>query len=531
MPGVRGTKGNGKIGPALSKSCGLAIAWKKKLSRGSARQENGEVMVDVRKSDIESLTDKVKKEGYGKYLPKLRIIKARSFENQDIFFDFPVTAIIGTNGGGKSTVLGSAALAYKASKPGDFFPKSNVGDLSMSNWRIEYDVIDRGVKPDGLISRNARFVSQKWRRDEILDREVVYIPIQRTVPANEQTKFKRFIGMDQVTDIDIFPLSEVTIKSIGRILGKDASNYRKISFSGDPANYLLASSGDINDYSQFHFGAGEASIIDMVSRIEESSDNALMLIEEIENGLHPLATQKMVEYLIDVAKRKKSQVIFTSHSEYALNVLPPHAIWACIDGRAYQGKLSIESLRALTGNVQKDRAIFVEDEFAKDLVTEILRQYAPDVLRKSEVHKAGGFPYVVDVLRHHNANPSITSPAIAIIDGDNPPSEETSEKVIELPEGAPESVVFGYIHENAASVAALVQQRCQCPTVTQDAIVNAISEVYTDTTDHHLYFAKLGTQLGFISELIVRRALCSIYAERCGADLKALVEKVEAQLA
>ena len=107
----------------------------------------------------------------------------------------------------------------------------------------------------------------------------------------------------------------------------------------------------------------------MVSKIEEGSENSLILIEEIENGLHPLATQKMVEYLIDVAKRKKSQVIFTSHSEYALNVLPPNAIWACIDGRAYQGKLSIESLRALTGNVQKDKAIFVEDDFARDLTT------------------------------------------------------------------------------------------------------------------------------------------------------------------
>jgi AAA15 family ATPase/GTPase len=73
----------------------------------------------------------------------------------------------------------------------------------------------------------------------------------------------------------------------------------------------------------------------MVSKIEEAGDNALILIEEIENGIHPLATEKMVEYLIDVANRKKSQLIFTIRSEYGLNVLPPHAIWACIDGRGY----------------------------------------------------------------------------------------------------------------------------------------------------------------------------------------------------
>lgn len=486
--------------------------------------------MDVRKSDIEGLTEKVKKRSYNKYLPSIKIVKARSFQNQEISFDFPVTAIIGTNGGGKSTVLGAAALAYKSMKPGDFFPKSNVGDLSMSDWRIEYDLIDRSQKQDAPLSRNARFVSQKWRRDESLDREVVYIPIQRTVPANEQTKFKKFIGMGQRTNTVVDSLSDSIVIIIARILGKDASNYRKISLRGDKSSYILASAGNTNDYSQFHFGAGEASIIDMVLKIEESEDNALILIEEIENGLHPLATQKMVEYLIDVAKRKKSQVIFTSHSEYALNVLPPQAIWACIDGRAYQGKLSIESLRALTGNIRKDFAIFVEDDFAEDLTTEILRQYAPKILQVAEVHKAGGYPYVVEVLNHHNRNPTKEKMAIAIIDGDNPPMAEPNDNVFLLPDGSPESVVFGYIVNNATNVAALLQQRCQCPTISQDEIVKSIHRVYHDTTDHHLYFAKLGNELGFISELIVRRALCSIFAERCGPDLQVLVEGVAAKL-
>lgn len=268
----------------------------------------------------------------------------------------------------------------------------------------------------------------------------------------------------------------------------------------------------------------------MVLKIEESDDNALILIEEIENGLHPLATEKMVEYLIDVAKRKKSQVVFTSHSEYALNVLPPQAIWACIDGRAYQGKLSIESLRALTGNIRKEFAVFVEDDFAKDLTTEILRQYAPKILQVAEVHKAGGYPYVVEVLNHHNRNPTTEKLAIAIIDGDNPPLSEANENVFVLPDGSPESVVFGYIVSNATSVAALVQQRCQCPTISQDEIVKSIDRVYHDTTDPHLYFSKFGNELGFISEMIVRRALCSIYAEKCGPDLQVLVEGVVAKL-
>lgn len=118
-------------------------------------------------------------------------------------------------------------------------------------------------------------------------------------------------------------------------------------------------------YSEFHFGAGESSIIRMVTRIEQAPANSLILIEEIENGLHPIATRRMVEYLIDVAARKSIQTVFTTHSDYALSPLPSEAIWAAIDGKLKQGKLSVEALRAVSGRVDKKLAIFVEDEFAK----------------------------------------------------------------------------------------------------------------------------------------------------------------------
>jgi predicted ATPase len=486
--------------------------------------------MDIRSSDIEALEERVKKLSYNQYMPSLRLTNVRSFTKQTINFDFPVTAIIGTNGGGKSTILGAMALAYKSIKPGEFFPKSNIGDTSMSNWRVDYGLIDRKINKSASITRSARFVSAKWRRENLAERDVIVIPIQRTVPANEQAKFKQFVGLTQNKAVKKTPIDSVVSGYVSRILGKDASHYERVALTVDPTKSILIGMRRENDYSQFHFGAGEASIIEMVSRIEAAAENSLILIEEIENGLHPLATQKMVEYLFDVAKRKKAQIVFTTHSEYALNVLPPKAIWACIDGTAYQGKLTIESLRALTGNVTKDGAIFVEDDFAKDLVEEVLRQYAPDILDRVDVHKAGGYPYVVDVLKHHNANPAITKPAVAVIDGDNPPLAQPNENVIALPEGSPESIVFGYVKENAENMAAFIQQRCQCPTVSQDKIVAAINAVSRDTTDRHLYFAKLGERLGFVSELVVRRGFSSLYVENKEAELKPKVEVIRKQL-
>ena len=88
----------------------------------------------IRESEINALLDKVRKHNYGEYLLKVEIQKIRGFENKEIRFEFPVTALIGPNGSGKSSILGAAACAYKAIKPSTFFPKSALGDESMSNW-------------------------------------------------------------------------------------------------------------------------------------------------------------------------------------------------------------------------------------------------------------------------------------------------------------------------------------------------------------------------------------------------------------
>jgi AAA15 family ATPase/GTPase len=319
----------------------------------------------IQPSALKQLGERVAKRNYERYLPEIRLRNVRAFTDQKIAFTFPVTAVIGTNGGGKSTILGAAALAYKSARPSDYFPKSNIGDTSMANWRIEYEILDRKLSKIPL-GRNARFVSAKWRRDDLLERDVIVFPIQRTVPAGEQRRYKKFIRIYQKKNAIVSDLPQEIRVAAGRILGKDLAKFKQAKLHKYDDDHLLLGYQNKNDYSQFHFGAGEASIIQMVSKIEAAENEALILIEEIENGLHPIAIERMVEYLIDAAFRKRLQVIFTTHSEYALRRLPSDGIWACIDGQAYHGRLSIESLRAITGNVEKERVIFVEDTFAKD---------------------------------------------------------------------------------------------------------------------------------------------------------------------
>ncbi|MEU6696568.1 AAA family ATPase [Pseudonocardia sp. NPDC046786] len=237
------------------------------------------------------------------------------------------------------------------------------------------------------MQRTATFKAERWRR-EGLDRKVLIFGVSRTVPANERPELQRCIANKfSVADENVSPLSADTASAVGSILARDVSQFSEMVVDSRGRVSLLAgTSTDGNSFSEFHFGAGESSIIRMIASIEAASDNSLVLIEEIENGLHPVATRRMVEYLISAAERKKIQVIFTTHSEDALRSLPDDAVWAALDGRVQQGKLDIEALRAITGNVDSRLVVFVEDEFAKDWIETCLRYLGDVAMDAIEVH-------------------------------------------------------------------------------------------------------------------------------------------------
>src|SRR5262249_7472997 len=86
---------------------------------------------EIRHSQLNELLEKVEKRNYGRYLCKVTLQQVRGFRGEVVSFDFPVTAVVGPNGGGKTTVLGAVACLYKSVKPRQFFAKSGRFDESM----------------------------------------------------------------------------------------------------------------------------------------------------------------------------------------------------------------------------------------------------------------------------------------------------------------------------------------------------------------------------------------------------------------
>jgi predicted ATPase len=467
---------------------------------------------EIRDSTKIQLLDKVRRHDYGQYLLKASIQKIRGFSGEDITFEFPVTALIGPNGSGKSSVLGVAGCAYKPIKPGMFFPKSTVGDESMSGWRVEYDLIDKRLNPRQLVKRTSNFRQAKWVRGDVADREVLFFGIERTVPAGEKTRFKQLMRSTYVHRPPLEPLDAGVARQVEHILGKSVADYRVTRYGSDD-KFLVGRAGH-NQFSEFHFGAGESSIIRMITRIEQAPENSLILIEEIENGLHPVATCRMVEYLIDVAQRKSAQAVFTTHSDYALAPLPNEAIWASIDGRLRQGKLSVEALRAVAGRVDKKLAVFVEDQFAKTWVDSVLRETLGPDYDQVEVHAVHGDGNAVTTHRGHMVNPAVTFKSLCVIDGDSAQREDADAGVMRLPGGQPELSVFESVHSHIEEDLAILTVSCQRPPEAQDVVSRAVEEVARTNRDPHLLFNQVGLKVGFVPEAIVRGAFLALWVRR-----------------
>lgn len=517
---------------------------------------------EIRDSIIRELIDKNRKNKYRQYLRSIRLERIRKFKGAEIKFDFPVTALIGPNGGGKSTIIGAAFSAHKSGKPSTIFKKSLVGDDSMQNWKIEFEAIDRSVSKSGSFRFEILYQNNHWLRYQMLEREVRFLSINRTVPISESPlfSFRKKISIQDKNENKKPKVLTDTKKVEGiddikfqaeKILGKSLSGFNLYEFqfakekfefrketvgtqtlkdgrivplvrkvkvgkkavSSKLKQFLYVGSDGTDTYSEFNFGSGETSIIRMVAEMEALPDSALVLIEEVENGLHPIAVQRVVEYFIDLAYRKNIQIIFTTHSEYAISVLPSEAIWACVEGQLQQGKLSIESLRTISGRIDRKLAIFVEDNFAKSWIENIIRERLSNRFEEIGIYHVNGDGNAVKIHEGHRSNPAVNFESLCFLDGDSQQIEKPDLGIYKLPGTAPELTIFDGVISNLNTNVALLTVACQRPINQQSKVAEVVREVSRTNRDPHLLFTQIGLKLGFIPVEIIQGAFLSIWIQ------------------
>lgn len=317
----------------------------------------------------------------------------RGLSNINLEMNFPITAIAGKNGAGKSTMLALICCAYHNSTKGytppgkknsyytfaDFFiqhsdevPSTGISiyyKIAYNNWRTSENNPDK-VK----VGSQLRIKSKKGKWNDYskrVERNVAFVGIERIVPHSEKSQsrsYKRYFKSSPPKGWE-----EKVKNCTGYVLGKNYENF-EMKYHSKYKLPITQEAGVV--YSGFNMGAGENALFEIFSTIYSYPEGAIFVIDEIELGLHAEAQKRFITRLKDICLERKAQIIFTTHSKEVFDCLPE-------DARIYMEKIGQKTVIStgisseyafskLSAEKVIEAEILVEDKVAKSIITSIL---------------------------------------------------------------------------------------------------------------------------------------------------------------
>lgn len=312
----------------------------------------------------------------------------RGINKLDIEFNYPVTVICGKNGCGKTTLLALSALAFHAPK-GHF--SNQAAMLSKSGVdRAYYTFSDFFFKgpydPDisGIIIEwkyrnckrpNKRIVKEtnKWMRYESRPgRPTDYVGVSRIIPAIELLTLRNIFKNPSVAKKNNKLLDDYFKNQLAYVAERNYENAGQL-ISG---KYTLSSCQYRTSYTGFNMGAGEDSLMVLFSILQDIPEGSLIIIEEVELGLHPTAQRRFAEVLLKIALKKKLQIIVSSHSGEFIDAIPTLGrILLEYTGENHDVKYQCTTryiLGHITGRAFPELHIYCEDDFSAAIINQVI---------------------------------------------------------------------------------------------------------------------------------------------------------------
>jgi len=457
--------------------------------------------------------------GWPKRLEWIEIHNIRGWDGQRIDFNFPLMAIVGENGAGKSTILQAIAASYQQENSyfaSDFFPDTP--------WdRIQNVVIRFSVreKDDSKVT-TVRKPTNRWRGNpKRRKRPVSYIDLRRIQPINTRLGYSK-IAKFQNKETQNEPFDQEKLSRFSNILGTKYQDAGVSLSEVDKKRWVPVVRQLGLRYSGFHQGAGESTIIGLLNT--ESPKYGMILIDELETSLHPRSQRQLVRDLANLCRINELQVIITTHSPYILEEIPPQ-------GRLYvmnssQGKTLITGVSPYFAMTQMDDEqhpdadLYVEDDRARMILEELLIEGKKDLLPRCCIIPYGAAS-VGHALGTMVKDQRFPRPSLVFLDAD----QEESEGCILLPgDDAPERVVFEGLREKQWTDVSQRIARSHSDFV--DAAQSAMS-----LSEHHDWVKSVADKL-IIGGNDLWRAMASCWVKNCvpSNEISKITESVEEAL-
>ncbi len=447
--------------------------------------------------------------GWPKRLEWMEIKNVRGWTGQRFEFRFPIMAVVGENGVGKSTVLQCAAAVYKAPRAkdnryaSDFFPDTA--------WDTIRDAVITYAGREGLtpFQSTIRKPGERWRGNpDRRERMVQYIDLSRVQPVPARVGYIK-LANPILKESSSTPFNRSRLARLCEIMGRTYEHAKMAFTDSAPKREVPVMMHQGASYSGFHQGAGETTVAELLST--DLQQYSIVLIDEIETSLHPRAQRRLVRDLAEKCRELEVQIVLTTHSPYVLDELPLEARAYIMQVKGDQRKIvygvSPEFAMTRMDDVpQYECELYVEDVRAKAMLTEILAAHKPELIQRCRV-TAYGASSVGQALGQMVLTNRFPRPTRVYLDGD----EGGARGCINLPgNDAPERVVFEELKSRDWLKLAERTGRLHASVADECSRVMLLA-------DHHTWVELAASKL-VLSGDTLWQAMCSEWARQCLAS-------------
>ena len=136
-------------------------------------------------------------------------------------------------------------------------------------------------------------------------------------------------------------------------------------------------------YSEKRFSTGELALLRLVDKLQNITDNSLILLDEAEMALHPRVQVNLIRYLNQIAREKSITVFVSTHSPAIIKSVEKEQI-IILEENGNHGELCAKTpcyaARAIgcvdfESSTLFDYILFVEDDRARSIVKHSLKRF------------------------------------------------------------------------------------------------------------------------------------------------------------
>jgi energy-coupling factor transporter ATP-binding protein EcfA2 len=424
-------------------------------------------------------------------------------------FDFPLekslNLIVGSNGCGKSTVLLALSQtimknSLKSLKDDDYYASSTV-EIELNQQKDVWPGATKWYLPKVNISLNGMYEGSLFYGTRF----------------NDSRKVDSLIQSRKITPPDIVDADDYIKQKLSFILHGDYNNYQNLKrvrnkyISGrlglDNTPYFNSIDGHL--ISQYRMSSGECLLISLlhfvynaiVRRSLPANEFILVLIDEIELALHPIAVSRFIDLMNDLVKSsQKLMVILSSHSPEVIRKIQPKYIYK-IENNA--GIIDVVNpgfpsyvIRDVYRHDGFDYLLLVEDDLAKVVVDKVLEKHNLKSSKLVHVVPVGGWSNTLTLQKELLKNNvlGIGREIFSIIDGDvagKVPPEFDSMKKLFLPIKSIEKFLYEVVIEKPNAQLKKIINDKYFPVESIDTLVSEHNAQYpkgTDRPDKKFYF-------------------------------------------